>query len=109
MPKFLVLYESSVPPREMMAQATPEQMQEGMDAWGQWAGKAGSGVVDLGSPVSAEGTVGGGGGNDRVTGFSILQADSKDDVERMLDGHPHLQSPGEPSIAVYEFLALPGM
>jgi hypothetical protein len=103
MPKFLVLYESSVPPREMMAQASPEQMQAGMDAWMQWSGDAGSGLVDLGSPVASAGTVGGG-GNERVTGFSILQAESEGDVRKLLDGHPHLQSPGEPSIAVYEFL-----
>jgi hypothetical protein len=107
MPKYLVLYESSVPPRQMMAEATPEQMQAGMDAWMQWSGKAGSGVVDLGSPLSSAGSVGGG-GNDRVTGFSILQADSEDDVRKLLDGHPHLHSPGEPSISVYEFIEMGG-
>ena|SRR5436305_1838536 len=109
MPKFLVLYESSVPPREMMAQATPEQMQAGMEAWTSWFGKAGGAIADPGSPVAAGATVGGAGGNDRVTGFSILEADSEEAVKGLLDGHPHLQSPGEPSIAVYEFLSMPGM
>ena len=109
MKKFLVLYESSVPAGEMMADATPEQMQAGMDAWQSWAGKAGSGIVDLGSPVGAGRNVGGSGGGDHVTGFSILQADSQDDVVKLLDDHPHLQSPGGPSIEVYEFLEIPGM
>jgi hypothetical protein len=108
MTKFLVLYESSIPPREMMAQATPEQMQSGMEAWMSWSGKAGDAVVDLGSPVAAGPTVGGAGGNERVSGFSILQADSEDDVKKLLEDHPHLQAPGDPSIAVYEVLGMGG-
>jgi hypothetical protein len=32
MNKYLVLYHSSVPAREQMAQATPEQAKAGMDA-----------------------------------------------------------------------------
>ena len=109
MPKYLVLYESSVPPREMMSELTPEQAQAGVDAWMNWSGKAGSGIVDLGSPVASAGNVGGGGGSERVSGFSILQADSEDGVRKLLDDHPHLQSPGDPSISVYEFLDVPGM
>ena len=103
MAKFLVLYESSVTPREMMAQATPEQMQAGMQAWNEWFGKAGSSVVDLGSPVAAVGD-----SNERVTGFSILQADSADEAQKLVENHPHLGSPGDPAVAVYEFLGMPG-
>ena len=103
MPKFLVLYESSVPPREMVAQATPEQMQAGMQAWNDWFGKAGSSLADMGSPVAAVGDA-----NARVTGFSILQADSADEAQKLVENHPHLGSPGEPAVAVYEFLPMPG-
>jgi hypothetical protein len=108
MKRFLVLYESSMASSELMASSTPEQMQAGMEMWRKWADAAGSGIVDLGSPLGEGRSVGGSGGADRVTGFSILQAESAADLDKLLDGHPHLQSPGNPSIAVYEFLAVPG-
>ena len=50
MKKFLVLYQSTVPASEQMKNATPEQAKAGMDAWMSWAGRAGSGIVDMGSP-----------------------------------------------------------
>ena len=52
MKKFLVLYQSTVPASEQMKNATPEQAKAGMDAWMSWAGRAGSGIVDMGSPVA---------------------------------------------------------
>ena len=45
MARFMVLYLSSTSAREQMANATPEQAQAGMDAWVQWAGKAGDAIV----------------------------------------------------------------
>jgi hypothetical protein len=82
-----------------MANATPEQAQAGMEAWQAWAGKAGPALVDLGAPLAGEGD---------IAGFSILQADSRNDVDQLLAEHPHRQAPGS-SIDVLEFLALPGM
>jgi len=42
-----------------------------------------------------------------VTGFSIMQAESADELTALLDGHPHLGFGG--SVEVLEFLAMPGM
>jgi hypothetical protein len=56
--KYLVLYKSSTPAAEMMASATPEQMQAGMEDWNRWTQKAGGAVVDLGSPLGAAVSVG---------------------------------------------------
>jgi hypothetical protein len=109
MKKYLVLYESPTPAREMMANSTPEQMQAGMDAWGVWAGQAGSAILDLGAPVADGQKVGGGSAESSVTGFSILQANSQDEAVKLLEGHPHFQTPGGASIEVYEFLDVPGM
>ena len=53
MKKFLALYQSTVPASEQMKNTTPEQAKAGMDAWMSWAGRAGSGIVDMGSPVAA--------------------------------------------------------
>jgi hypothetical protein len=97
--KFLVLYRSSVSAREQMADATPEQAQAGMEAWQAWAQRAGSAVVDLGAPLDGDGD---------ITGFSILEADSRSAVEELLADHPHRQAP-DAAIDVLEFLALPGM
>ena len=99
MPKFLVLYRSSVGAREQMADATPEQAQAGMDAWRAWMEKAGSAVVDFGAPVA---------GDSDVSGFSILEGESRGQVDALLADHPHRQAPGA-SIDVLEFLTLPGM
>ena len=98
MSKFLVLYRSSVSAREQMADATPEQAQAGMEAWQAWAQRAGSAVVDLGAPLDGDGD---------ITGFSILEADSRSAVEELLADHPHRQAPAA-TIDVLEFLAPPG-
>lgn len=112
MVKYMVLYKTTVSPEEMMAAMTPDQAQAGMDAWMAWAGKCGDAMVDLGAPLGSGQTVtagGASGGGSQVCGFSVLQADSPGSVSGMLEGHPHLMSPGEPSIEVLEYMPLPGM
>jgi hypothetical protein len=98
--KYLVLYRSLVSAREQMANATPEQAQAGMEAWQAWMEGAGSAIVDFGAPVQSDGS--------DVTGFSILQADSRGAIDDLLTDHPHRQMPGA-SIEVSEFVELPGM
>lgn len=98
MTKFLVLYRAEQDAREQLAQATPEQQQAGMQAWMQWFGKAGDAVVDGGSPVT--------GGDGTVGGYSILQAESAEALQQVLEGHPHTQVG---TIEVLEFLPMPGM
>jgi hypothetical protein len=109
MAKYMILYKSSTTAREQMANATPEQAQAGMEAWMTWAGKAGSALVDLGSPAGVAGHVGpGAASSEDIGGYSILEADSMAALEAVLDGHPHLQMPGG-SIDVLELLPPPGM
>jgi hypothetical protein len=112
MKKFLVLYQSTVPAAKQMKSSTPDQAKAGMEAWMSWAGKAGSGIVDLGSPVAAAAKLSGpaqiAAGNSQVGGYSILQAPSKDALLDLLKGHPHFMSSGA-SIEVLEFLPMPGM
>ena len=111
MTKFMVLYRSSTSARDQMADATPEQMKAGMDAWMAWAGKAGDAVVDLGAPLAPATHVGPGSpapGVDELSGYSVMQADSAAALGGVLDGHPHLSMPGN-SIEVLEMLSMPGM
>ena len=99
MTKFLVLYRADATAAEQMANSTPEQRQDGMKAWMDWFGKAGSAVVDGGSPLSAD-------GDKTITGYSILQADSRDALNAILDGHPHTHVG---TLEVLEALPMPGM
>jgi hypothetical protein len=97
MTKFLVLYRADASAAEQMANATPEQQQAGMQAWMEWFDKAGDAVVDGGSPVQSDSGIG---------GYSVLQAESRDALDTILEGHPHTMIG---TLEVCEFLTMPGM
>lgn len=103
MKKFLILYLSSVSAKDQMAQSTPEQAKAGMELWMAWSKKAGSAIIDMGSPLGPVGS-----SNSKVGGYSILQAESSQAIEALLKEHPHRKAPGA-SIEIHEFLKLPGM
>ena len=111
MSRFLVLYNATTSAREQMAQATPEQARAGREAWIAWAQRAGDAVVDLGAPVQLEARVTSSSTStpeSQVSGYSILQADSAQELSALLEQHPHLLRPGA-SIDVCEALPIPGM
>ena len=111
MAKFMVLYLSSVIAQDQMTDASPEQAQKGLAMWLRWAERAGSAVVDLGSPLGRSRLVPTGAAAETgtpIAEFSVLEADSADDVVKLLDDHPHLQMPGA-VIEVLEYLQIPGM
>jgi hypothetical protein len=108
MGKYLVLYRGSVSAQEQMASGPPDAAQAGMDLWMQWAGKAGSAIIDMGSPLQTVAAVGKE-GLPVIGGFSILEADNPDALRPLLDDHPHFHSPGDTGIEVLEFLPVPGM
>jgi hypothetical protein len=111
MKKFLVLYLSSVPASQQMAGASPEQMKAGMDLWMKWSREAGKSIVDLGAPLGHPAAVTASGvkpSDSKVTGFSILQAESAKAITDLLAKHPHHHAPGA-SIEVLEMMPIPGM
>jgi hypothetical protein len=111
MARFMVLYRSSASAREQLANATPEEMKAGMDAWMAWAAKAGDAIIDLGTPLALATRLGPGTttvGGDDIAGYSLLRAGSAPDLADVLAGHPHLTMPGN-SIDVLELLAMPDM
>ncbi|MFN0284031.1 MAG: YciI family protein [Kineosporiaceae bacterium] len=88
-----------------MSEATPEQQQAVMAAWGAWFGSLGAGVVDGGNPFGASTSIapdGSTGGPSRagLTGYSILAADSMESAAALAKGCPLLDAGG--SIEVYE-------
>jgi hypothetical protein len=111
MARFIVLYRSPFSAEEQMANADQAQAQAGVEAWMAWAQEAGDAVVDLGMPLGGGRHLDGsqvGPSDADVAGYSILQADSLDDVVRLLQRHPHLMVP-ENSLDVLPLLAMPGM
>jgi hypothetical protein len=106
MSKFLVLYRAPVSASDQLANATPEQKEAGLAAWQAWATKVGYAISDLGAPLTHTTHVGPGtASTDGVCGYSLLDAGSADEIDTILDGHPHLHLPGG-SIEVLELIPL---
>ncbi|HSJ84574.1 MAG TPA: hypothetical protein VLA91_12230 [Acidimicrobiia bacterium] len=111
MPNYVVLYNAPVSAAEQMEGNDPDMAAAVMQAWNDWSARAGSGIVDLGTPLGNDRRVtadGAGEAGTGVAGYSILQAADIDGAVALLEGHPHLQMPGS-SIDVYETLEIPGM
>jgi hypothetical protein len=93
---------------------TPEQQAKGMAAWMNWAKSCGNKLVDLGAPwindrqMNVDGTVPDSVKN--VSGFSIREAESMEEAEKLLKGHPHISGwHDQATIEVHETMPLPGM
>jgi len=108
MSKFMILYRSTTSARERLANSTPEQMEAGMRAWQAWGQRVDYALADMGSPLAHTAHVGPGAASaDGLAGYSILEAGSADEVETLLEGHPHLDIPGA-SIEVLEVTPIGG-
>ncbi len=94
MGKFLVLYYAPAEAMQSMATSTPEQKEAGMAAWMEWKEKAGGAVLDFGSPFMPGEICGADGSfspaHNEITGYSIMQANSSDELKNKLKDHPHL-------------------
>jgi hypothetical protein len=110
MKKFLVLYRAPTSAYEQMKKSTPEQQKAGMELWMAWSKKAASAIVDLGAPLGKSLRVtkeGPSPSTNDLGGFSILQADSKEELAEKLKDHPHFMMP-EGFIDVVELMPMPG-
>ena len=112
MKKFLVLYRASQSGFEPMMKATPEQQQAGMQAWMAWSQKAGKSIVDMGAPLGKAVSVKKGGAvaqsSNRLGGYSVMQAESKEALASHLKEHPHFMMP-DGWIEIVEMMPVPGM
>jgi hypothetical protein len=106
MSKFMILYRSPASASEQLENATPEQKEASAKAWQAWATRVGYAITDLGSPLAHTTHVGPGpASTDGVSGYSILEAGSADEVESILEGNPHLAMPGT-SVEVLEVIPI---
>jgi hypothetical protein len=112
MKKYIVTYHA---PAELLKQsqnATPEEMEKGMEAWYGWAKKCGDKLIDLGNPLVNGQTLKPNGNSENSThgvcGYSILQAENMEEAKKLLEGHPHLMWDSSCEIEVHESMPLPG-
>ncbi len=109
MSRFIVLYHAPVAWVEAAANATPEEMQKGMEPWMAWAAKCGDQLVDMGSPLGGGQRLTASGSSptdSEVTGYSILEAEDMAGAKALLEGHPHLDWAEGCAIEVYESMPM---
>ena len=105
MKNFVVIYHAPASFMEQAQNASPEEMQEGMKAWHEWAAKCGEALVDFGAPLVGGqklSTSGSSSSDKGVLGYSILQAEDMDGAKALLQSHPHLQWTAGCEIEVHE-------
>lgn len=110
MRNFVVIYHAPATFMEQAKDASPEEMQKGMEQWMEWAAKCGDGLVDLGTPLSGGQKLSKSGSSpsDRnVVGYSMLQAEDMQGAKALLAGHPHLGWMAGCEIEVHESMPLP--
>ena len=111
MNKYIVLYYAPISAREMVENATPEEMKAGMEPWIAWMARCGDALVDPGAPLGGGMNVTASGSSPsdkKVTGYSILQAESMEAAQALLDGHPHLGWMEGCEVEVHEAIQMPG-
>lgn len=89
MPKYLALYSGSDSGHQEMVKPTPEEGQAMMQAWLDWRDGAGDAIVDFGAPTMPVSE-----GASNLGGYSIVQADSADDLDAIFESNPHRRQGG---------------
>jgi hypothetical protein len=110
MHRFIVLYRAPLAVAERFAQATPEEAQQGLQAWIDWAQKIGTGLVDPGKPLGNARKVTKDGItkiDSNIIGMSILQAETMDEALEMVKDHHHLHWAEDCEIEVLEEMPIP--
>ena len=111
MKNFLAIYLGSADANAKL-EITDAQKRAGMDKWMNWTTENVSAIVDLGSPLGKTKKISADGVSDtrnRMTAYTIVQADSHDAAARLFVNHAHFTVfPGD-SVEVMECLPIPGM
>lgn len=98
MKKFLVLYRmDAAEMQKMMKEWSEEDKKTGMEEWNVWQKNHMADMADPGAPAGKNTTVGASGAQEMsndIAGYSVLKADSKEAVAKILEDNPHLKMPG---------------
>lgn len=109
MNKYLAIFHGPASEEDKNA-ITPEQEQQFMEAWKEWAQKNKEAIVDPGTPLGKTKKVTKGevsdATNDLVT-YTIVQAESPEAAAKIFAAHPHVEMFPGTSIEVMNCLAVP--
>jgi len=106
MKSYLVTYHSGVAAEKKMAKSTPDEMNDMMQKWMDWAEKCGKSLEEMGAPLqkgvhlNSKGKASPSGR--KITGYSKLTAESMAGAKKLLKGHPHLTWANGCEIEVHE-------
>jgi hypothetical protein len=112
MAKYMVLYYSTMSASQLMANASMEQMKASMIEWQKWKDNASkTAKIEFGMPLEAVRHITSDGPTDsasKISGYSIVEGDSKEAIVELLRTHPHLKRAGA-SIDLLEMISMPGL
>jgi hypothetical protein len=107
MSKYLYLYRG---PATQMDAMSEEESAAQMQAWGDWIGRVGPQLVDVGNPFGSRTAVvddGTGREPGDLNGYSIVEADSLDAAKALADKHPFLtEGKGRFAVEVFELVPM---
>jgi hypothetical protein len=111
MKKFLVLYSSTKSATDLMSDASPDEMKSSMAKWEKWKDKASEKLkVEFGLPLQPIKEFSFDGVDDsksKISGYSIIEGETRAAVVSSLKSHPHLERKGA-SIDLLEMISMPG-
>lgn len=94
-----------------MADMSEEESQAVLAKWGEWMGRVGDSLTDVGSPFGPGASVVDDGSERNavgLTGYSIVEANSLEEAKGMTEGHPYLsEGKGNYSVEVFELMPVP--
>lgn len=108
MSKYMLIYKGEATD---MSEMTEAQASEVMAKWGEWMGRVGEALVDIGAPFGNgmslidDGTTG---ETVSLTGYSIVEAADLAGAKEAARGHPYLsEGAGNYSIEIFEMMPVP--
>lgn len=111
MPKYMILHNAPEGARDFMAKFTPEEMKAGMAEWIAWRDEANKTIkFEFGMPmqpvarITPTGVVA---TDNQASGYSMVDAASKEQVLEALKNHPHLKREGA-TLDVLEIVPMQG-
>ena len=108
MPQYMMIYKGQATD---MADMSEEESKAVLEKWGDWMGRVGDSLSDVGSPFGPGVSLvddGSERGAADLTGYSIVEAGSLEDAKKLTEGHPYLsEGKGEYSIEVFELMPVP--
>jgi hypothetical protein len=110
MKRYIVLYKAPLSVASRFAQATPEEAQQGLKLWIDWAQKLGPALLDPGRPLGNSHRVTRGSAvptDSRVIGMSLIRADSMDHALDLVRDHHHLHWAEDCEIELLEEMPIP--